>query len=92
MSWEEEKKHLLKRSKRFLETAEYQMDRGFHDLAAFSLEQSLQPFLKAKLLAEGVEYPRTHSIRALLEILLNVVAEDRKAVIKNIFGKVSFGA
>ena len=34
MSLEEEKKHLLKRLKRFLETAEYQMDRGFHDLAA----------------------------------------------------------
>jgi len=29
----------------------------------------LQLFLKAKLLAEGVEYPRTHSVRALLEIL-----------------------
>jgi len=41
-------------------------------------------FLKAKSLAEGVEYPRTHSVRALLEILLNVVAEDRKAVIRNV--------
>ncbi len=36
------------------------------------------------MLAEGVEYPRTHSVRALLEILLNVVAEDRRDVIRNV--------
>ena len=66
------------------------MDRGFHDLAAFSLEQSLQLFLKAKLLAEGVEYPRTHSVRALLEILLKVVDENKKGVIKG-FRKIPHG-
>ncbi|MEM2882883.1 MAG: HEPN domain-containing protein [Candidatus Bathyarchaeia archaeon] len=41
-------------------------------LAAFSLEQSLQLFLKAKLLERGVEYPRTHSVRKLLEMLSEV--------------------
>ncbi|RLF98277.1 MAG: hypothetical protein DRN47_05705 [Candidatus Wolframiiraptor sp.] len=49
--------HLIERSRRFLETAEYQIDRGFYDLAAFSLEQALQPFLKSRLLENGVKEP-----------------------------------
>jgi HEPN domain-containing protein len=81
---EEEEKRLLKRSRDFLETAEYQVSKGFYDLAAFSLEQALQLFLKAKLLAEGVEYPRTHSVRTLLEILSELVSENKKAAIKDI--------
>ena len=87
MSREEEEKRLLKRSRDFLETAEYQIGRGFYDLAAFSLEQALQLFLKARLLAEGIDYPRTHSVRALLEILSEVVAEDKRAVIRGILEK-----
>jgi HEPN domain-containing protein len=80
----EEEKRLLKRSRDFLETAEYQMSRGFYDLATFSLEQGLQLFLKAKVLAEGVDYPRTHSVRALLEILSDLVPENKKSTIKGI--------
>jgi len=87
LSREEEEKRLLKRSRDFLETAEYQIGRGFYDLAAFSLEQALQLFLKARLLAEGIDYPRTHSVRALLEILSEVVAEDKRAVIRGILEK-----
>lgn len=74
----EEEEHLLKRSRNFLETAEYQISKGFYDLAAFSLEQALQPFLKAKILAEGVVYPRTHSVRVILEILSDLVSENKK--------------
>ena len=84
MSREEEEKRLLKRSRGFLETAEYQIGRGLYDLAAFSLEQALQLFLEARLLTVGVEYPRTHSVRALLEILSEVVTEDKKAVIRGV--------
>jgi len=80
----EEEKRLLKRSSDFLETAEYQISRGFYDLAAFSLEQALQLFLKAKVLAEGVDYPRTHSVRVLLEILSDVSAEDKKSIVNGI--------
>jgi HEPN domain-containing protein len=81
---EEEEKRLLKRSRDFLETAEYQTSKGFYDLATFSLEQVLQLFLKAKVLAEGVDYPRTHSVRALLEILSELVPENKKSTIKGI--------
>lgn len=81
---EEEEKRLLKRSRNFLETAEYQTSKGFFDLATFSLEQALQLFLKAKVLAEGVDYPRTHSVRALLEMLSDLVPENKKSTIKGI--------
>lgn len=84
MTRKEEEKHLIKRSKEFLETAEYQKSKGFYDLAAFSLEQALQLFLKSKLLAEGVDYPRTHSVRTLLEILSDLVPEDKESTIKSI--------
>jgi HEPN domain-containing protein len=83
----EEEKRLLKRSRDFLETSEYQTSKGFYDLAIFSLEQALQLFLKAKVLAEGVDYPRTHSVRALLEILLDVVPQNLKSSIKGILEK-----
>jgi len=73
----EEAEYLLKRSKRFYETATMQMDRGFHDLAAFSLEQSLQLFLKASLLKLGVDFPRTRSVRRLLEMLHEITGDDR---------------
>jgi len=88
---QEEEKRLLKRSKDFLETAEYQIGKGFYDLAAFSLEQALQLFWKAKVLAEGVDYPRTHSVRALLEILSELVPVDKKSSVKGGFGKLFVG-
>jgi len=47
----------------------------------------LELFLKAKVLAEGVDYPRTHSVRTLLEILSQVVPEDQKSVVKSILEK-----
>ncbi len=87
MTKEEEERNLLRRSRGFLETAEYQISRGFDDLAAFSLEQALQLFLKAKLLVEGIEYPRTHSVRALLEMLSKVVSEDKKPNVNGVLEK-----
>ena len=42
--------YLLKRSQEFYESAMMQFNKGFYGLAAFSLEQSLQLLLKAKLL------------------------------------------
>jgi len=72
----DEYEYLLERSRRFLETARIQIERGFYDLAAFSLEQSLQLFLKAELLKLGVDYPRTHSARKLLELLHRITGSE----------------
>jgi len=73
----EEVEYLTRRSRRFYDTAIMQMDRGFHDIAVFSLEQSLQLFLKASLLKLGVDFPRTHSVRRLLELIHEVTGEGR---------------
>ncbi|MCX8171276.1 MAG: HEPN domain-containing protein [Candidatus Bathyarchaeota archaeon] len=82
MTRREEAERLLDRSRRFLETADYQIERGFYDLAAFSLEQSLQLFLKARLLEYGAGYPRTHSVRVLLEALASIAPENKRDTIR----------
>jgi len=85
----EEYEHLLRRSREFYETAILQLEKGFYGLAAFSLEQSLQLFLKAKVLERGVDYPRTHSIRRLLEILSEVVEREISNVLRELVDKYS---
>ncbi len=78
----EEYNYLLERSRKFFETAEMQFERGFHDLAVFSLEQALQLYLKACLLKLGVDYPRTHSVRKLLELAYKLTnAEEIKRIL-----------
>ena len=76
MSKLEEYEALLRRSDGFLETALMQARAGMYDLAVFSLEQSLQLFLKATLLRVGSDYPRSHSIRRLLELLTEVTGRS----------------
>lgn len=73
----EEYRYLLERSRRFYETALMQIDKGFYDLACFSLEQSLQLYLKALLLRLGFDFPRTHSVRRLLELIHEVIKDKR---------------
>jgi len=82
----EELRILLERSRRFYESAIIQIEKGFYDLAAFSLEQSLQLFLKAYLLKLGVDYPRTHSSRKLLEMIYEITKFE---VIKELVQKFS---
>jgi len=85
----EEYEHLLRRSREFYETAIFQIERGFYGLAAFSLEQSLQLFLKAKMLERGVDYPRTHNIRRLLEILSEIVEGRFSRILKEFVERYS---
>jgi len=82
MTRKEEVKRLLEKSREFMETASFQVERGFYSLAVFSLEQALQLFLKAKLLEEGVLYPRIHSIRRLLRMLAEVSPSRRRYIEK----------
>lgn len=89
MSRNEEYQYLLRRSKEFYETALMQIDKGFLGLAALSLEQSLQLFLKAKLLENGLDYPRTHSIRRLLELLAEVIGMPLSQGINQLIDKYS---
>lgn len=84
MTRRDEAEYLLERSKEFLQTAKYQIKKGFFSLAVFSLEQALQLFLKWKMLTSGVDYPRTHSVRTLLEMLSDLAPEEEKPAIKRI--------
>lgn len=78
---------MLKSSRDFLDTAAYQMSKGFYDLAAFSLEQALQLF-EGEVIVGGVDYPRTHSIRVLLEILSDLAPESEKSKLRGILESV----
>ena len=76
----DEVEHLGRRAREFLKTADYQAGEGMYGLAIFSLEQALQFFLKSRLLLHGVDYPRTHGLRRLLEILASVSSEDEPRI------------
>ncbi len=76
----DEVEHLERRAREFLKTADYQAGEGMYGLAIFSLEQALQLFLKSRLLLHGVDYPRTHGLRRLLEILASVSGEDEPRI------------
>jgi len=73
----EEAEALRRRSSEYMQTYEFHVSRGMYALAIFDLEQALQPHVKARLLEEGVAYPRTHSISRLLELLAGVKNDDR---------------
>jgi HEPN domain-containing protein len=60
---------LEKRSRRFLLNVERDFKEGEFDSAMFNAEQALQLFLKAKISAKGIEFPKTYEIRKLLEFL-----------------------
>jgi len=56
----------------FLDTAIYNFEKGRYDLAAFNIEQAVQLYIKTKLLELLGEFPRTHSLVALLRELSRV--------------------
>ncbi|MEM2238447.1 MAG: HEPN domain-containing protein [Candidatus Caldarchaeum sp.] len=60
---------LLRRSEKFRAAADFHMSRADYDMVVFSSEQSLKLFLKAKLLENGVEFPKTHTLRGLFILL-----------------------
>lgn len=68
MSHEETRKFRQK-ANGFLDTAVYNYNQGRNDIAAFCIEQSVQLFVKTKLLETVGEFPRTHNIVLLLKEL-----------------------
>ncbi len=47
-------------------------------MAAFNIEQSLQLFLKARLLQKGTEFPKTHTLRKLFLLLGEVLRKSEE--------------
>ncbi len=64
--------HILKSgSEGFLDSVQYQLDKGYFTVASSSFHRSSELFLKSRLLIHGEEYPRTHSLESLIEIIAN---------------------
>lgn len=74
----EEIDKLLDRSRKFKDAADFHFSRGDYDMAAFNIEQSLQLFLKARLLQKGVEFPKTHTLRKLFLLLGEVLGKSEE--------------
>ena len=82
-------KKLIKRSERFFVNALKDFEEKEYDVAMFNLEQSLQLFLKAKILSKGIQFPKTHEIEKLIEFLSKIekeikLNEKEKKVLKNL--------
>jgi HEPN domain. len=56
MTASDEFNSMIEKSRRFLLNAERNMDEGFIDIGAFSVNQSLEIYLKALLLKESGDY------------------------------------
>jgi HEPN domain-containing protein len=61
------------KSKRYREDAEENYNKHYFDLSMFSLHQSLELFLKGMLILRSGDFPHTHSLRSLLELLKKFV-------------------
>ena len=69
MTSEEEYNNLIGRSERFLLSAERNLQDDYIDVGAFSVNQSLELYLKALLLKKAGDFPHTHDLKILLHNL-----------------------
>jgi len=68
----DEVKILRKRAKAFLKTAETPYQDGEYDLTVYLCEQAIQLHRKSILLEELGDYPRTHSLTYLFQLLQKI--------------------
>ena len=62
--------HFLRaNAKQFLEQAKFSMQRGFHNLVLFNVEQSMQLNLKYVLYLLTGEFPKTHKLSELFRLV-----------------------
>ncbi len=59
--------YLRRNSEAFLKNAKHLYSIGEYNLAAFNLEQAVQPLLKYILAMKFGDFPRTHSVKILIE-------------------------
>jgi len=58
---------LRERALKFLKNAEFLLENGVYDLAAFNIQQFVELYLKYKLFLMAGEYPKTYSLKRLLK-------------------------
>jgi len=62
---------MISRAKHFFNISNYDVSLGRHDIALFHLEQAVQLALKAYLLKVFGDFPKTHSIKDLIDLSEN---------------------
>lgn len=76
---------MMERAKHFFRVSDYDISMSRYDLALFHLEQASQLALKAYLFKTLGDFPRTHSIRELVDVsdneCLKELAEEKWFVI-----------
>lgn len=83
MSADDGVKLLMQRSERFLENVKHNFEIGFLDIAAFSLEQSIELFLKSKVLEKAGDFPHTQNIRTLMQTLFEQSSQRCSEIVKS---------
>ena len=82
MTASDEFNSMIEKSRRFLLNAERNINEGFIDIGAFSVNLSLEIYLKALLLKESGDFPHTHDIKILLRNLADLSNVDVKKKIE----------
>lgn len=59
----------------FITVVRLSAEEPFRDIAAFHAQQAVEKYLKALLTRHQIEFPKTHEIRRLLELLSPVEME-----------------
>jgi len=72
---------LLRRAEKLFKDSIKSYEEGFYDLALVYLGQSLQLFLKAKILEKYGKFPKTHNLRVLFEVLNYDLSYDELLVV-----------
>lgn len=89
MTSEEEYNNLMGRSERFLLSAERNLQDDYVDVGAFSVNQSLELYLKALLLKNAGDFPHTHDLKILLHNLASVLPEVSKDKVERLISEKS---
>ncbi len=75
---------LKRNADEFLKNAEYLIEKGIYNLAAFNIEQAVQLYLKYLLAKKIGEFPKTHSIKRLIAECSNFCRELETILKENI--------
>ena len=89
MTADREYQNMIDRSERFLKSAEWNLNEGFIDISAFSVNQSLELLIKALLLRKLGDFPHTHDIKTLLRTLVETVDSDNSKKISRFLAEKS---
>lgn len=81
--------NLLERSKRFLLSAERDLNDKYVDIGIFSVNQSIDLFLKALLLKNAGDYSHSHDLKMQMRELASVLPSEVRSKVDSILARNS---